>query len=270
MHKVRQFVFLLAAVLFAGTALASQIAILKNGFSIRHERRAAMGDLTRLYTGADASSYVDIPTGDIDHFEIDTTPAPQLGSSVPSAALPAPTSATAPVPATSAKIDQIVDQASEAHKIDPDFINSVIRAESGFNVRAVSPKGAQGLMQLMPGTATNLGVNNAFDPQANVDGGTRYLRFLLEKYNYDVAKALAAYNAGPQRVDHYHGIPPYYETRAYVARIIRDYNRKKLAEQKAAKAQQTVTTTRVQTRITSKSRPGSQARSQAALAGSAR
>jgi soluble lytic murein transglycosylase-like protein len=109
----------------------------------------------------------------------------------------------------------------------------VIKAESGFNVRAVSPKGAQGLMQLMPGTASQLGVPNAFDPQANVEGGTRYLRELLERYNFDLVKALAAYNAGPQRVEQFGGVPPYYETRAYVARIVKDFNKKKVAQGKA-------------------------------------
>jgi len=124
----------------------------------------------------------------------------------------------------------MVNGASERHQIDPDFIDSVIRAESSFNNRAISKKGAQGLMQLMPQTASQLGVSNAFDANANVEGGTKYLRELLEKYNYDVPKALAAYNAGPKRVDRYHGVPPYSETQAYVARIIRDYNRRKLAE----------------------------------------
>jgi len=110
----------------------------------------------------------------------------------------------------------------------------VIRAESGFNPRAVSSKGAQGLMQLMPRTASRLGVVNSFDPGDNLEGGTRYLRELLERYNFDLIKALAAYNAGPRRVEQYHGVPPYYETQAYVAGIIRDFNRKKLAERKAA------------------------------------
>jgi soluble lytic murein transglycosylase-like protein len=130
-------------------------------------------------------------------------------------------------------LNQAVRDASGTYQLDPDLVTSVIRAESGFNVRAVSPKGAQGLMQLMPQTASQLGVHNAFDPQANVDAGTRYLRELLERYNFDLIKALAAYNAGPQRVEQYNGVPPYYETKAYVARIVRDFNKKKLAAKPA-------------------------------------
>jgi soluble lytic murein transglycosylase-like protein len=126
-----------------------------------------------------------------------------------------------------------VNEASGRYRLDPDLVTSVIKAESGFNVRAVSPKGAQGLMQLMPGTASQLGVPNAFDPQANVEGGTKYLRELLERYNFDVVKALAAYNAGPQRVEQFGGVPPYYETRAYVARVVKDFNKKKVAQKKA-------------------------------------
>jgi hypothetical protein len=88
-------------------------------------------------------------------------------------------------------------------------------------------------MQLMPGTAAQLGVPNTFDAQQNVEGGTRYLRELLERYNFDLVKALAAYNAGPQRVEQFGGVPPYYETRAYVARIVKDFNKKKTAAKKA-------------------------------------
>jgi len=131
-------------------------------------------------------------------------------------------------------LNEVVRAASGTYHLDPDLVNSVIRAESGFNVRAVSPKGAQGLMQLMPQTASNLGVQNAFDPRANVEGGTRYLRELLERYNFDLVKALAAYNAGPQRVEQYGGVPPYYETKAYVARVVRDFNKKKLAAKTAS------------------------------------
>ena len=129
----------------------------------------------------------------------------------------------------------MIREVSRRSQLDADFIASVIRAESGGNVNAVSRKGARGLMQLMPGTADQLGVKNSFDAAENVDGGVRYLMQLLQQFNYDVAKALAAYNAGPERVAQYKGVPPYRETRAYVARIIRDYNRKKLAEMKQAK-----------------------------------
>lgn len=218
-------------------AFASQVAVLRNGFSIPHERHVVVGSNTRLYTSADGS-YVDVPTSQIDHFEEDLTPASSSSKSAPQTTalpvnLPAKT-VTAKAPAN-INLSGMVSEASGRHNIDPDLVNSVIWAESDFKVHAVSRKGAQGLMQLMPQTAATLGVGNAFDPRSNVEGGTRYLRELLEKYNFDLAKALAAYNAGPLRVEQYGGVPPYYETRAYVARIIRDYNRKKLAEQRAAK-----------------------------------
>ncbi len=132
------------------------------------------------------------------------------------------------------KLPEVVGSASHRYHLDPDLVNSVIRAESGFNPKAVSRKGAVGLMQLEPQTAAHLGVADPFDPGANVDGGTRYLRELLVRYNFDLIKALAAYNAGPRRVEQYHGVPPYYETQAYVGKIVRDFNRKKLAERKAA------------------------------------
>jgi soluble lytic murein transglycosylase-like protein len=221
--------FALIVLITALPALAADVAVLQNGFTIRHERREVLGTVTRLYTSETANSYVDIPTAQIDHYEKDLTPAPV--AQTPELA-PKPTT---PVPAPKSLAD-MVNSASDAHNIDPDLINSVIHAESGFNPHAVSPKGARGLMQLMPKTATQLGVANSFDPNANVDGGTKYLQELLERYNYDMVKALAAYNAGPQRVDQYHGVPPYYETRAYVAKIVRDFNNKKLAERKAAAA----------------------------------
>jgi soluble lytic murein transglycosylase-like protein len=195
-------------------ASAADFAVLHNGFSIRHDRREVVGSVTRLYLGADKNGYVDVPTADIDRFEPDVSPPPR-----------------APNPL---QVPELITAVSGRYHLDPDLVNSVIRAESGFNTKAVSRKGAQGLMQLMPATASNLGISNAFDPGANVDGGTRYLRELLERYNFDLIKALAAYNAGPQRVEQYHGVPPYYETQAYIARIVRDFNRKKLAEQKSA------------------------------------
>ena len=117
--------------------------------------------------------------------------------------------------------------AGAVHNIDEDLLASVVRAESGGQVRAVSRTGAKGLMQLMPGTATAMGINDAFQPQQNVAGGTAYLDILLNRYHDNLSLALAAYNAGPAAVDKYHGIPPYRETREYVARVIREFNRRK-------------------------------------------
>ena len=207
------FIFVLAGV----SALASDFVVLHNGFSIRHERREVVGSVTRLYPSASDDSYVDIPTDQIDHFEKDLSPsiAPRT-------------------PPSREELHAVINTISGRHHLDPDLVNSVIHAESGFNPHAVSPKGAQGLMQLMPQTASQLGVSNVFDPSANVEGGARYLRELLERYNFDLIKALAAYNAGPQRVEQYHGVPPYHETRSYVAKVIHDFNRKKVAERKAA------------------------------------
>jgi soluble lytic murein transglycosylase-like protein len=221
---------------------ATDVATLRNGFTIRHESRAPLGETTRLFLTADGSSFVDVPTAEIVQIEPDlNSPAAPEKSSETLATAPAamnsalPTTVS-PTPASTrpADIAEAVNSASGRYRIDPDLVNSVIRAESGFKVHAISPKGAQGLMQLMPGTASNLGVSNAFDPNANVDGGTRYLRELLERYNFDLVKALAAYNAGPHRVEQYGGVPPYLETRKYVASIVRDFNRKKIAQQKAA------------------------------------
>ena len=216
----------LILVLMAAQLHAAELANLRNGFSLRHDHHEVVGTTTRLYMSADAAGgFVDVPSDQIEGYE----PAP-----------PDPQDALS-APVKSSDLRAIVAEVSARNKIDADFIASVIAAESANNPHAVSPKGAQGLMQLMPGTASKLGVKDSFDPEANVDGGVRYLRELLELYHYDVAKALAAYNAGPKRVDQYKGVPPYRETHAYVARIIRDYNRKKLAEQKQlaeAKAQQ--------------------------------
>jgi soluble lytic murein transglycosylase-like protein len=237
--KLGKLVWIIA--IFAASVLrsfAGEVAVLKNGFSIRHERREILGNVTRLYVTADGSSFVDVPTAEIEHFEA----APDLPASAAKTGAKAPSSQPAAFPLRPrADLNEVVNEASDRYQLDPDLVNSVIKAESGFNSRAVSPKGAQGLMQLMPGTASELGVGNVFDPEANVDGGTKYLRELMERYNFDMVKALAAYNAGPQRVEQFGGVPPYYETRAYVARIVRDFNKKKVAQEKASPAHKTTT-----------------------------
>jgi hypothetical protein len=132
-------------------------------------------------------------------------PAPQLS--------PLPDTALAPL---------IVKHAQE-QGIDPSLVRLVIQKESGFNPQAVSPKGAMGLMQLMPGTASMLGVQDPFNPDQNINGGVRYLKHCLERFNNDVCLALAAYNAGPENVAKHQGVPPFAETRNYVANIMREY-----------------------------------------------
>jgi soluble lytic murein transglycosylase-like protein len=211
--------------------LAADVAVLRNGRSITHLRREQIGENTRLYT---VDGYVDVPTAEIASFEVEETPPPQPQETPaqPQQAQPAAPVATAqPVAATNkVDINALVRDASSRRQLDPDFVASVIKAESNFHPRALSPKGAQGLMQLMPGTAAKLGVTNAFDPKANVEAGTAYLSSLLDLYNNDPIKALAAYNAGPERVKQYNGVPPYRETRWYIARIVRDFNARKHAE----------------------------------------
>ena len=118
-------------------------------------------------------------------------------------------------------IKQKVQKAAEKYNLPPELIKAVIRAESNFEVRAVSPAGAQGLMQLMPATAKELGVINPFDIEQNIDGGARYLRIMLDQFGGSVRKALAAYNAGPGTVSKYGGRVPYPETRQYVQRVLR-------------------------------------------------
>ena len=207
----------------AVSTFSAEMAILRNGAAIRHERHEMIDQVTRLYLSGAADDYVDIPQNQIIRFEqAEEPPAPSPQTQETQAqtqTLPPPRPAT---------IGDMVSAASSRNRVDPDLVISVIHAESNFDPRAISPKGAQGLMQLMPKTAASLGVMNPMDPAANVEGGTRYLSELLALYNNDIIKALAAYNAGPERVDQYHGLPPYRETINYVSRIVRDFNSLKL------------------------------------------
>jgi soluble lytic murein transglycosylase-like protein len=191
---------------------AAEIVNLRNGFSIRHDHHESMGEKTRLYLSSNPSAgYIDVATLEVESFE-HAAPEPVSDGSYDS---------------PSKDLKEIISIASARSQIDADFIASVVRAESGNNPQAVSKKGAQGLMQLMPETAKSLGVTDSFDPADNIEGGVRYLRELLLSYDGDAVRALAAYNAGPQTVRKFGGVPPYRETRAYITRVIRDYNRKK-------------------------------------------
>jgi len=113
----------------------------------------------------------------------------------------------------------MIDRQAEAAGVESALVHSVIRAESNYNANAISPKGALGIMQLIPSTAKRFGVTNVFDPEDNVGGGVRYLKFLLDYYKGDYPRAIAAYNAGEGAVDRFNGIPPYPETRSYVWQV---------------------------------------------------
>ncbi len=217
MRTLRQIATLL---LLSSTVFAVEIAELRNGFAIRHRSRETRAGLVRLYIDEAKTTFVDIPENEIEGYSSEPDAVAQV---VPVAAKPAVAQKTTV---------QIVSEASEKHGVDQDFIRSVIRQESAGNTKAVSKAGARGLMQLMPETARLLGVHDSFSAEENVHGGSRYLRELLERYNGDAIKALAAYNAGPLAVDRYKGIPPYRETQQYVLRVVRDYNKSKLGTPK--------------------------------------
>jgi len=121
------------------------------------------------------------------------------------------------------ELEPLIHEVSQRHNLPPSLIKAVIRVESNFNPQATSPKGAQGLMQLMPGTADDLQVVNPYDAQENIGAGTRYLKMLLEKFNYRLPLALAAYNAGPKRVDRHQDVPPIRETRDFVRNVCENF-----------------------------------------------
>lgn len=214
----------IAFLLFLTTFLhAGESAVLRSGFTISHDHHEQRGTTTRLFLSSTDEQFVDVPSDNIVRFEKEEAPPPQQQHSL---------TFTGP---SSPRLNAIVEKAARENQLDSDFVHAVIHAESRGNAHAISRKGAQGLMQLMPDTATKLGVKNSFDATENVTGGTKFLRDLLARYNNDPVRALAAYNAGAGRVQQYHGVPPYRETRAYIASIIRDFNHRKMEQERAAK-----------------------------------
>ncbi len=205
-------------------AFAGEYAVLTNGFRIHADRHEAAGDQVKLY--ADGGFTV-LPVSQIVSFQqeeyVPPAPAPPAPLIAPAPPVVAPviTECHPPDP------KQLADDAAKRHNLPEALIRSIMHAESGFQPQAVSPKGAIGLMQLMPGTAQQLHADPR-DPSQNVEAGTVYLQSLLAKYeNKDdqIARAVAAYNAGPGAVDRYNGVPPYRETRDYVIRVLREYKR---------------------------------------------
>ncbi len=202
-------------------ASALEHITLRNGFEFDCVSHQPLDDShVRLFLPGEGN-YQDIAATEIVRFETRPDPAPDRN------ATGIPTPATAEP--TAAEVHQLLTNAGTAHNIDSALLASVVQAESGGRSKAVSRTGARGLMQLMPSTAREVGVADAFRPEQNIAGGAAYLDSLLKRYKDNLALALAAYNAGPGAVDRYRGIPPFRETRAYVARVIREFNRCKQA-----------------------------------------
>jgi soluble lytic murein transglycosylase-like protein len=213
-------VLLLLLFVAAGPLLAGEYAVLASGSRLHVERHEVDGSKVRLYQNG---GFVEMDVAAVSEYEKDETvtpppvpPVESVLSAIPS--LPAVPVAVLPMLSAAG----LADAAADKYGLPRQLVRSVMAAESGFQLRVISPKGAIGLMQLMPGTAAQLGVD-PFDPAQNVDAGARYLRELLEKYNGGLRHALAAYNAGPGAVDKYNGVPPYRETVNYIVRIERDF-----------------------------------------------
>jgi soluble lytic murein transglycosylase-like protein len=234
MMRFKQAGIVLLGLCAAGTVLAhaAEHVTLRNGFEMDCVRREVVDGRLRLYmTGSMAGSdnYIEVAPDAIVRVEkiADAPVVPAQDAILAAPAVTAVAIKTAVL--TREEMHTMLSNAGTQHNIDEDLLASLVKAESAGRVRAVSRTGARGLMQLMPGTANELGVKDSFQPEQNIAGGSQYLDQLLTRYHDNVALALAAYNAGPGAVDKYHGVPPYRETQAYVARVIREFNRRKLA-----------------------------------------
>lgn len=200
--------FLLSLLVLAAPALRAEYVVLRSGQRLTVTSYQLLGDKYRLQmTGGS----VEVAAEEVVAIEPEDV------------FTPVPTAQQASQPL----YRDLVEAAAKRYNVDADLISSVIAVESSFDPKAVSRKNARGLMQLLPETAARLGVQNIFDPRENIDAGTRYLRELLQQYNNDVALALAAYNAGPDRVQQYGRVPPFAETISYVRRVKRGYEKSK-------------------------------------------
>jgi soluble lytic murein transglycosylase-like protein len=188
--------------------------VLISGARLHADRHEIADGVVRLYSGAGVT---ELPAAMVSDFEIDDAPPPVVQAAVAPPAKPQPAARVEPKDPKA-----LVRGAAVRSGLPPAFVESVARTESALNQNAVSPKGALGVMQLMPQTARALGADPT-DLEQNIDAGTRLLRDLLLRYNGDVVKALAAYNAGEGAVDRYNGLPPYPETQNYVNKVIHGY-----------------------------------------------
>ena len=195
------------------SAMAGEYAVLANGARLYAERHESDGGKVTLFTKTGST---EMDASLVAGFEQeDYAPAPPAAPSAPTA----PSAAIKPISTA-----ELVDNAARKYGLPPEFVRAVVAVESGYQAKAVSPKGAIGLMQLMPATARELGADPKI-PEQNVDAGARYLRDLLLKYDNRAYHALAAYNAGPGAVEKYHGVPPYRETQNYILNVLRNWKK---------------------------------------------
>jgi hypothetical protein len=217
MRVNRKLIVLIAALflapLFLATALRAEYVVLRSGQRLTVTGYQLLGGKYRLQMNG---GFVEIPTEEVVAIEPEEVFTPIVVTVKPGAL------------AQNAQFGQFIQSAATRFHVDADLISSVIAIESNFNPKAVSRKNARGLMQLIPGTANRLGVRNVFDPAENIDAGTRYLGELLHRYDNDLILALAAYNAGPERVQKYGRVPPFPETMSYVKRVKHTYDQQKL------------------------------------------
>ena len=205
--RLKRAALLLSFAVLAAPSLRAEYVVLRSGQRLRVTGYQLLGDKYRLQI---AGGSVEVAAEDVVAIE--------------------PEDVFTPVPAKPILMPpfrELVEAAAARYSVDADLITSVIAVESNFDPKALSRKNARGLMQLLPETAARLGVQNIYDPQENIDAGTRYLRELLQKYNNDLVLTLAAYNAGPERVQQYGRVPPFPETLSYVRRVKRTYDKSK-------------------------------------------
>jgi soluble lytic murein transglycosylase-like protein len=230
---------LLMAALLPLSLQAAERVTLRTGFVVNCNHHAQVDGHMRLYLSTGEDNYIQIAPDEIANVEI--VPYSPAATDIANGASTVPSSAISDKKLSQADLNEMLARAGREHNLDVDLLASLVKAESGGNPRARSQAGAQGLMQLMPQTAGDLGVHDSYKPDQNVRGGSTYLDSLLVRYHENLALALAAYNAGPAAVDKYHGIPPYHETKVYVARVIHEFNRRVLAREAQAKAATTQT-----------------------------
>ena len=205
--RLKRAAVLLSLVVLAAPTLRAEYVVLRSGQRLKVTGYQLLGDKYRLQM---AGGVVEIAAEDVVAIEPEDSFTP-----LPAKAIVKP------------PYRELIEAAAARYNVDADLITSVIAVESNFDPKALSRKNARGLMQLLPETAARLGVQDIYDPQENINAGTRYLRELLEKYNNNLTLALAAYNAGPDRVEQYGRVPPFTETLSYVRRVKRGYDKSK-------------------------------------------